>query len=837
MLRNSVVCRPTFALFVLIAPAVAQIPRQIRTIEMDGREISYVIDGPFAVTQGDIILGKASEIESWRIARERGTAGPAPQSLHEAFGSTGPQPWPNGIIYYAIDPSVTNPQPILDGIAQWNSRTPLQVLPFTGQPNYVVFVNTPIVDAACESYIGMAGGAQFIPVTSACTAGAVAHELGHAFGLWHEHERLDRGGYVTVLYENIDKRFYSAFWQNPSLTASSGYYDFGSIMHYPWYGFSNNLQDTLETVPVGIPIGQLNGLSAGDIDGASRLYGFVPSTTTITTVPEGLPITVDGVAAVSPQSYNWGPGTQHTVGVESVQGIEPRYVFANWSDGGDATHTLTASADQTVFCANFVVEHVVSVSSLGGGTASISPVPTGGYLAERYPFELSATPAPGFQFLGWEELGQELPFYGASVNAPSAAFEVLQTSYQPFAATFTNAPITTIDSQPRGLQLAVDGVVVTTPLNFTWAAGSTHTLAAVATEQYSRSGAAQYLFLNWDDGSTGTRTVTAGANGGTYTALFNTQYLLSIGYVGSGLVTASPASADGFYDAGTTVQLTASTPSGVLRYWGVDLSGNQNPATIVMDQQRFVGANFGPPFPFRVLSAASFTGNPNPGTAGTTVAPGELVAIFGSGIGPATATAGSVDSSGTFPFSLAGYQVFFDSYPAPLIYAGPNQINAIVPYGVAGESGTTVKITGPSGPLTLGISVGDTAPSLFTSGESGTGGLAALNQDTTINSPSNPAAKGSVVVLFGSGGGAMDMQFADGLVTGTDLGRITAPVWVRFGKLPGTVYYAGSAPAEVNGVFQINVAIPNDLAVGGQVPVQVIIGSFASPPGTTISVQ
>src|ERR1019366_2984449 len=125
------------ALFALIAPGAAQIPREIHSIEMDGREISYVIDGPYAVMQGDIILGKASEVESWRIAHERGTAGPAPRSLHQVFGSTGAQLWPNGIIYYVIDPSVTNPQPILDGIAQWNSRTRLQVLPYSGQLNYV----------------------------------------------------------------------------------------------------------------------------------------------------------------------------------------------------------------------------------------------------------------------------------------------------------------------------------------------------------------------------------------------------------------------------------------------------------------------------------------------------------------------------------------------------------------------------------------------------------------------------------------------------------------------------------------------------------------------------
>ncbi len=834
--------RTTLALCVFAAAVAAQTQRQIHAIEMNGREISYTIDGPYAVTQGDIIIGNATEVEGWRIARERGQAQGAaefaPRSLHQIFGASGASLWPNGIIYYAIDPAITNQQPILDGIAQWNSLTPLQVLPRTGQANYVLF-QTVSIDAACESFIGQVGGSQVIGYTAGCDAGSVAHELGHAFGLWHEHQRLDRGGNVTVLYGNIDKRFYSDFYQFPASSASAGYYDFGSLMHYPWYGFSTSFQDTLESVPVGIPIGQRDTLSAGDIDGASRLYGITPSATTITTVPTGLAITVDGVAAVSPQSYDWAAGTQHTVSVDAAQGADPRYVFANWSDGGDATHALTASADVTAFCANFIVEHVVVVSGGGrtGNSAALSPSPAGGYLPERYPFKIAATPAPGQQFLDWGGLGYLLPFYGTSMSAPSVFFEVSQSPYQEYSATFTSAPLTTIDSQPRGLQITVDGGTAVTPASFAWTAGTAHTLS-VFNPQYSGNNTARAQFLNWEDGSMGTRTVTAASNGGTYTGFFDTQYLLSTGVIGAGSVSVSPPSADGFYDAGTTIQLTASPGAGaVLRYWVGDLASNQNPASIVMDQQRAVTANLEPALAFRVLSAASFTGNPNIGSAGTAVAPGELVAIFGAGIGPENATPAGLDASGNFPLSLAGYQVSFDGFSAPIIYAGPDQINAVVPYAVAGQAGTQVIITGPSGSSKSSMDVNPTAPSLFTFDGSGTGALAALNQDGSLNTPDNPAAKGSTIVLFGTGAGLLDKQFPDGQVTGLDLGHVSAPVWVRFGKLPAVVQYAGSAPYEVNGVVQINAVLPGDLVETGQVPVQVIIGSYATPPGTTISVQ
>src|ERR1019366_1757176 len=136
--------------------------------------------------------------------------------------------------------------------------------------------------------------------------------------------------------------------------------------------FTSNGLDSMETVPVGIPIGQRNGLSAGDIDGISRAYGFTPTATTITTVPSGLPITVDGVAAVSPQSFDWGAGSTHTVAVATQAGsTDPRYIFVRWSDSGDPRHTITASTGETVFCAVYQTQHKFSYDP-GSGSVTVA---------------------------------------------------------------------------------------------------------------------------------------------------------------------------------------------------------------------------------------------------------------------------------------------------------------------------------------------------------------------------------------------------------------------------------------------------------------------------------
>jgi uncharacterized protein (TIGR03437 family) len=807
-----------------------------QSVEIEGKDIRYTVSGPYAVVEGDIIIGRANEIEEyaakWR-AGMRGQAALAPASLSQSFGATGTQPWADATMYYMIDSDVPDQQRILDGIAHWNTRTQFKILPRTSERNYVRFRRV-MVDAACYSYLGMIGGEQEIGTTDSCSAGSVIHELGHAWGLWHEHQRSDRGGNLTVLYDNIDKRYYSDF--NQSLTGSRdlSYYDFGSIMHYGPTGFSRNYQDTLATVPPGIPFGQRTALSTGDIDGVTRLYKLMPAGTTIATTPTGLNMTVDGAVVTSPQTFNWASGSSHTVSVETIQGVDPRYVFARWSDDGAATHTITASPNLTAICANFVVQHKVQAGVASGqGTVSLLPASPDGYFGERYPFTVSATPEAGSRLIRWTG-STYLQSVGQSISA-SPARVLMQGGPSSYQATFTTGPVTTIDSKPRGALITVDGLALLTPANLAWTAGSTHALSYTNPQLFGNN-TNRLQFMSWEDGTTGPRTVTAGADSAIYTATFNAQYRLSTSVLGSGSVTASPSASDGYYDADTTVQLTAAGNNGTsLRYWLGDIAGGASPANVVMNQQRDVTAVIGTPLSFRVLSSASFQGNPVSGNSASLVAPGEIVAIFGTGIGPDVAAFGAVGSDGKLPFSLGGTSVLFDSFPAPIIYASKDQINVVVPYGVAGQTSSTVRITGRT-TFSTTVQVGASAPALFTYDGSGTGQLAALNPDFTVNSPVRPAAPGSIVVLYGTGAGVFNKAFADGQILATDLGTPRAGVWVRFGKLQGEILYVGTAPFLVNGALQVNVRIPADLAGGGAVPVQLIVGAYTSPPGTTISV-
>jgi hypothetical protein len=101
--------------------------------------------------------------------------------------------------------------------------------------------------------------------------GGIVHEIGHTVGLFHEHTRSDRDNYVTILWNNILDDAKHNFEIDPG-SVNLGPYDYASIMHYDAFAFSKNGQPTIVTKPAGIPIGQRNGLSQGDINAVAMLY-------------------------------------------------------------------------------------------------------------------------------------------------------------------------------------------------------------------------------------------------------------------------------------------------------------------------------------------------------------------------------------------------------------------------------------------------------------------------------------------------------------------------------------------------------------------------------------
>ena len=183
------------------------------------------------------------------------------------------------------------------------------------------------------------------------------------------------------------------------------------------------------------------------------------------------------------------------------------------------------------------------------------------------------------------------------------------------------------------------------------------------------------------------------------------------------------------------------------------------------------------------------------------IAPGEIVTIFGSGFDPKQT------------------QLSFDGNPATTFFIGANQINALAPSTLTPGATTQISISVDGAPAaTATANVVASAPGIFTIA-SGLGQAAAINQDGTVNSPSNPAPRGSTILLFATG-----------------QGQGSGALSVTIGGYSAVLQYAGSAPGFA-GLMQINAQIPGGFLPPGIEPVTLTVGNASSQNGVTIALR
>jgi uncharacterized protein (TIGR03437 family) len=222
------------------------------------------------------------------------------------------------------------------------------------------------------------------------------------------------------------------------------------------------------------------------------------------------------------------------------------------------------------------------------------------------------------------------------------------------------------------------------------------------------------------------------------------------------------------------------------------------------------------------------------------IAPGELVTLFGSGLGPATLVSTTVGSNGLYPTTFAGTSVTFNGTPAPIVYTSSNLVTVVAPYEITGSATANISLTGPGGTYTASMPVAQTVPAMFTADSSGTGQAAAVNfADGTVNSAAHPAHLGSYIELYANGAGYTTAP-VDGQPTPTNCGVACLPVpllpvLVKIGNQIVSPSYAGGTPTLIASVMQVNVQIPATL-IPGQVLVQLLVGGYPSQAAVTVNV-
>lgn len=230
-----------------------------------GKPINYQVINGKNVFAGDIILpGKL-------ISN-------SPPLIDGAVIGDNNNRWPNHIVPFTIDPGFPDVFRITDAIADWEAHTPFRFIPRTGEADFVTFIPTGFGGGIFSAGVGRVGGQQIIGISTEAVTGNVTHEIGHAVGLFHEHQRVDRNNSIIINFNNIQSGFAHNFLTYSQLNVN-GFdaepFDFGSIMMYPSFAFADNpLIPTITRLDGSIFATQRIGLSPHDMDVATTLTGF-----------------------------------------------------------------------------------------------------------------------------------------------------------------------------------------------------------------------------------------------------------------------------------------------------------------------------------------------------------------------------------------------------------------------------------------------------------------------------------------------------------------------------------------------------------------------------------
>jgi len=286
-----------------------------------------------------------------------------------------------------------------------------------------------------------------------------------------------------------------------------------------------------------------------------------------------LTVNTVGQGSVTPNGGTYEAGTPVTLTASPASGWQ----FDGWS--GDASGpnnpiTITMNGNKTVtatFSKIPPTKYSLTVKTVGQGSVT----PNGGTYEAGTPVTLTASPASGWQFDGWS----------GDASGSNNPITIIMNGNKTVTATFSKIPPT---MYTLTVNIDGEGEVTLDPPGGTYEEGTPVTLTA--------SPASGWQFDGWSGDASGSNnpiTITMDGNK-TITATFGEipiMYTLTTDTDGFGSIELDPPG--GVYPEGTPVTLTASPASGwQFDGWVGDVSGSDNPITIIMDRNKTVIALF-----------------------------------------------------------------------------------------------------------------------------------------------------------------------------------------------------------------------------------------------------
>ena len=354
------------------------------------------------------------------------------------------------------------------------------------------------------------------------------------------------------------------------------------------------------------------------------------------TQPSGLSFFVDGIEYNAPVTFDWIPGSKHSLSISLPQNVVNgrRYVWHGWSDGGEQDHTITVGRTSTAYTAAFKQQFFLTMEATGGTVAT----PSGFYDEGTFVEIRAGDQASGCFFDRWEGSGN-----GAYSGTLDPAIIVMNGPITENGITLCPPPPTplptstppqgsiTVETVPTGLTFWLNGTPYTAPRRFTFTSGTVVSLTAISPQGGNDT---RHVWTSWSDGGAQTHSVTTPlTENSTYTAYFKKQYLLTTMATGG---TVAPGT--GYYDENQLVQVS-SVPN--YPWWNLhweatgsgSYTGSNNPATVVMNAPITENAIWvGRPPSGTPTQTPTLTPTPTPKTISVTIAsdpPGRTLVVDG----------------------------------------------------------------------------------------------------------------------------------------------------------------------------------------------------------------
>jgi uncharacterized protein (TIGR03437 family) len=561
--------------------------------------------------------------------------------------------------------------------------------------------------------------------------------------------------------------------------------------------------------------------------------GSLPATQTLTVTAASAISVTAAVAEQSCSNYTWltiAPSGGFTA-TASPSSFSVSVNQSGIAAGSTCTGTLsfeTASATQTVS-----VSMIVSASGTGG-TITVSPS-----ALQQFSYTLGGSnPAAQTLTIANATSGTSPVFFTVTSSASwlttSAGTSTVSTPYSLIVTANPSGLAASATPYAASLTITPSGGTPTV-VNATFAISGLPVVSATPTT----------LAFTYSVGGSNPSNQTVAVTGGGAAATF------SVSTSSSGWLTVSPNCTattpcttpnTGTYNLTVTANptgLNVQTYNGSITIAG---TGQATGSTIVN-----VSFVISAPLPTitKVTNGASF--------ATGAISPGELISLFANASNPIGPTP-AVQLSGTtcpspctvVPTTMGGVQVEFlpQGVLAPLLYVSATQINAVVPYEVQTAGGSVsveVKYLGQASNA-FNLQTATTAPGIISLLGSGTG-TAAMNQyDTSgnyqgINSASNPASSGWVLVMYVTGEGSIPSAVDGAVTASTTVKPLAGAPTVLIDQLPATVQYYGEAYGIVSGVMQMNVLIPAGIHTSQADTLSFTIGGNISQAGITVQIK